>query len=96
MSATGKGTGMHLDSSWVRFVRSSKRGPSSGLGDNLVEIRRMLQTDMSIKAIAESFGVSLPTMRSFIKQRQLCRDMRGRNDFIRLQRSLAKLDKETA
>jgi hypothetical protein len=89
---TGSGTGMHLDCSWVRFGRN---GPGRTCADlNVVEIRRLLRTDMSLPAIAESVHVSLPTLRSFIKRRQLCRDLAERRNFITLQRSLARLDKE--
>jgi len=84
---------MHLDMVQTRFV--SHAGAKQTLdSSHIPEIRKLLRTDMSIAEIAAFFDVSLPTVRNFIKRRAIC-NMRDRNNFITLQRSIAREEIET-
>lgn len=92
--AAGRGSGMRLDSSRVRFARTGAgREAGIGLNDSVVEVRRLLRTDMTVAEIAESLGVQVQALKAFIKRRQLCRSLADRQNFISLQRSIAKLDR---
>lgn len=96
MSAhAGKGSAMHMEMVRVRFAAKHTPGPRAGsscLADKVSDIRKLLRSDMSVGDIAKDLGVSLPTLRTFIKRRRLC-NLTDRRNFITLKRSI---DREEA
>ncbi len=88
-----RGTALRQHRVMVRFGKGVAPGPRQDhkLAERLVEVRKLLRTDMSIAEIAEDLGVALQTLRGFIKRRRLC-NMTERSGFISLQKSLAKMD----
>jgi hypothetical protein len=56
---------------------------------DIPKIRKLLRTDASLEDICAELSVSVTTMRSFIKRRQIC-NLKDRRNFISLQKSLAK------
>lgn len=58
---------------------------------DIPEIRRMLRTDMPLDQIAAQLAVGRQALSKFIKRRQIC-NLKARNDFHKLQKSLARLD----
>lgn len=88
--ATGAGTAMHLDSSFVRFASGARRGSKGKFGtEHIPELRKLLRADKTIAEIAAHFGTAPPTLMNFIKRRRLC-NLTERRNFITLKRSLAK------
>lgn len=75
----------------TRFVPDSTPGRpkfDAMLSDSIPEIRRLLRTDLSLQEIALQLGVSAPTLRHFIRRRQIC-DIAERAKFIGRQRNIA-------
>lgn len=87
-----KGTALRQHVVTVRFERDHKPGPKLRdrcLRDRVVEVRKLLRTDKSIEEIATELGVCAPTLRSFIKRRNIC-NIKDRSHFITQQRSLSR------
>jgi hypothetical protein len=78
---TGRGTAMHLVSPRIQFVPGGKTGRPEKLAAQVVEVRKFLQTDMSVQHIAEQLGVSAPCLMQFIRRRNIC-DLHERKKFI--------------
>lgn len=60
------------------------RGPSKGL--DIVDIRKLLRTDMSIESIATQLGCTRTTLATFIRQRNICNltDRRRQSGYNRI------------
>jgi hypothetical protein len=86
-AATGRGNPMTAHKVRVRFVRTGAGRPMTAF--DVVEVRRLLRTDMSLPQIAQALGRKEKTLRNFIRRRNLC-DLGERRKFILLQESLRK------
>ncbi len=87
---TARGTGMRVHKVHVRFGTPLPGRPAdSKLGDRIVEVRKLLRTDLSLNEIAEILGVSMPCLRGFVKRRNIC-NLTDRRMFNTLQKSLAR------
>jgi hypothetical protein len=62
-----------------RFVPMS--GKAGVLNERVVEVRKLLRTNLSFKEIAGQLGVTENALRRFIRQRNLC-DLKARREFI--------------
>lgn len=91
------GISMRLEPTRVRFERDTAPGPKQDykLADRLVEVRKLLRTNLSIADIAASLGVSAPTLVGFIKRRRLC-NLTDRRNFSSLKRSMAREEQREA
>lgn len=81
-----KGTALRTHHVVVRFVPGLRPGPRPP-SFNVVELRKLLRTEMSLREIAMQLGVKEPALRAFIKQRNLC-NLTDRKNFISRQASL--------
>ena len=88
---TAAGTGMRTHKVHVRFSNGVRPGrpADSKLGHRIVEVRKLLRTDLSLDEIAENLGVSMPCLRGFIKRRNIC-NLTDRRNFNTLKKSLAR------
>lgn len=87
-----RGTALRQHVVMVRFTTDHKPGPKLRdrcLGHRIVEVRKLLRTDKSIDEIATELGVCAPTLRTFIKRRNIC-NLKDRSHFITQQRSIAR------
>lgn len=76
---------MHFDGGRVRFVVG--RRSDQMLGDRVVEVRKLLRTDLPIVQIAEQLGVSANCLKDFVRRRNLC-DLKERKKFISQQNAI--------
>lgn len=93
-----RGTALRQHVVMVRFETDHKPGPrlrDRCLGHRVVEIRKLLRTEKSIEAIADELGVCTPTLRNFIKRRNIC-NLKDRSRFITQQRSIAREEAKEA
>lgn len=82
---------------YTRFASGCRPGarPDAKLTPRIVEIRKLLRTEMSVAEIADVLDCDSKTLTSMIRRRQIC-NLGERNKFIRLQKSLARLDAKGA
>lgn len=93
MLKPARGTALRIHVVATRFAglgHGGRRPGSSMLDGQVIEIRRLLRTDLSLREIALHLGTNERTLRMFIKRRQIC-DLRARRDFRNLQRSVARV-----
>lgn len=91
MKQPAAGTALRRHFVMTRFVPDGTPGPKldAKLADRIPEIRRLLRTDLPIDKIADRLGVSTPSLRYFIRRRNIC-DVVARAHFIGLQKTLAR------
>lgn len=91
---TGKGTALRTHKITTRIVPNDLPGrPAADL--NVVEVRKLLRTNMSLEQIGLQLGVKRGALRNFIKRRNLC-NLTDRKHFISLQASTNREAAEAA
>jgi hypothetical protein len=71
--------GSRLDPNLYHFA--PRPGVISPLEDRIVEVRKLLRTNMSIAEIGKQLGVTDKAVTRFVKRRNLC-DLKARREFI--------------
>jgi Trp operon repressor len=85
------GFGSHIDPK--HFFRFAPRpGNTGALQDRVVEVRKLLRSNMSLTAIAKELGVTDKALTRFIRQRGLG-DMKARREFISRLKSTGQIEK---
>jgi hypothetical protein len=79
--STNTGVPMQAHKVYWRIQPKKTRGVAIDLNEHVVEIRKLLRTDISIDSIGAHFGCCGNTIRNFIKRRRLC-DLRLRRTCI--------------
>ena len=86
---TGAGHGMQVHRQHFRFA--AKPGPHNDLQEKIVEIRRLLRTDLELPEIAGLLSVTPAVLGKFIRSRRLV-NLKERRRFNKLQKNIAKFD----
>lgn len=81
--SVGGPTRIHRDK--IRYAGLA--GIRSLLADKIVEVRKLLRTDLSLNQIAEQLEVDHHTLKRFLKQRNIC-DTVERQKFINRQKAI--------